>query len=171
MKGKLTIFLLFMMSGANAATGPSVNNQTLGVSVTNTPVLNVSFEPNQNLYAGVDYGFRVPGNAGVLTFNTSGLTDITIVSGRKIIDNAGGNNFAFFHPQSNIYRIRSSLEKTSNNVSLSDAGSQGVKITPVSGTLLPDSFAFRMKFRTNNTSGNPPAGEYSAIINVTSNAL
>ncbi|HFN7562651.1 hypothetical protein PY718_26180 (plasmid) [Escherichia coli] len=173
MKKRSLIGLLFVMvSGANAATGPSVNNQRLDVSVTSTPVLNVSFEPNQNLYAGTNYGISVAADAGILTFNTSGLTDITIVSGRKAVDRQGGNNFAFFHNASGNYRLRSSLVTTSNNVSLSDIGLQGVKIAPINGSpLLPDSFAFRVKVNTNNGGPNLPAGEYTSIINVTSNAL
>lgn len=78
----------------------------------------------------------------------------------------------FFITHQGNYRLRSSLVTTSNNVSLSDIGLQGVKIAPINGSpLLPDSFAFRMKVNTNNGGPNLPAGEYTSIINVTSNAL
>ncbi len=163
-KSIIALSTIFLSTVASATPGPT-KNMSLNVTLTAQPELSVDFEPVQNLYTDS----HIYKDVGILTFNTSNLSDLTIMSTRSQVDGRYNGVFTFMDSTSS-YKVGTELIGDTVNITNIK---QGAKITPLDGSSeLPGTFSLRMYASpTKSSSGRIPAGYYSTTVNITSNVI
>ncbi|ENF4694689.1 outer membrane usher CS3-2 domain protein [Escherichia coli] len=164
-KSIIALSAIFLSTVASAAPGPT-KNMSLNVTLAAQPELSVDFEPVQNLYTD-SFIYK---DVGILTFNTSNLSDLTIMSTRSKVDGKYSGVFTFMDSGSS-YKVGTELIGD-NTVKITNI-QQGAQITPLNGSSeLPGTFSLRMYASpTKSSSGRIPAGNYSTTVNITSNVI
>ncbi|QJT78900.1 outer membrane usher CS3-2 domain protein [Kosakonia sp. MUSA4] len=163
-KSIIALALLTLSANSLAAQGPT-KNMELTATLTSQPELSIDFEPAQDIYQGYLVGRTI----GVLSFKTSSLSDITMLSARNVVDGALSGAFTFMDANATC-KVQTNLQSADgNDVVVSDI-TKGVTLTPGNGAAtLPENFSFKMVSTMSATSAC--AGEYYVDVNLTSNVL